>query len=44
MPWSREEGDKMSVTVEDLLKLPSLLGAGVAAGRSGLKKLSLIHI
>lgn len=28
----------MSVTVEDLLKLPSLLGAGVAAGRSGLKK------
>lgn len=28
----------MSVTVEDLLKLPSLGGAKVAAGKSGLKK------
>ena len=28
----------MSVTVEDLLKLPSLGGARVAAGKSGLKK------
>ena len=35
MPWNRAEGDEMSVTVEDLLKLPSLLGAGVAAGKSG---------
>ena len=35
---TREEGEIMSVTVSDLLKLPSLQQARVIGGAGGLKK------